>query len=1109
MAQPNRLWPIPAVAIRIALVACWACGLLMGGSAKAAEPAASFTIRADWLNRGNVRPDAPPKGYADKYPCILNAGPVPNVAEYDIDFPVSADFTFVALYTAMQSRPVDIYLDDTKVHRGFAGVTGSWKSSHAKWETQCTMRISQGHHTIKLQCPGPCMPHICAFRLESPVPFPEGWRLCREIPRAPPASALPEDMSDYVCDYPRNPPAVYDYHQPFKWVPPPEPRAHRLLEYGLPGVSALEVKAEVLPAGEASGGGTTDNNELLRKRDDVTRELTSWVARLSVTFDEKRTETEVLSLSPKHAGRMLRHARRLIEDFRKMPGTSPQYLEAQRVRGLELETTLAGLSEEADTETKWRRFYDLHVQAYRLKNEVALRNPLLDFDGLLLAKRLTYSTSHIYTTYFDGSRRYQDASGLFVLSPVRPDGELTCLTGGLKTNAIYRDPDLSFDAQRVLFSYKPDLPTPCRVYEVGLDGNGLRQITDSEYDDVDPCYLPGGKRIMFVSTRCRRVTLCHNAYTVSVLHTMNPDGSDVRCISPNTVHDFKPSVMPNGQVAFTRWEYVDKHLGNVQSLWTCNPDGTRMTHVAGNHFGPVTYWEPFRVPNSRLFACILAPHMPLACGPVALIDPADTYASPAIYDSITPELPPAIHFGWLRRDVGYYTYAYPLSEKYFLVSYCYGPDDRDPAGYGIYLLDRWNNRSLIYRDPALSTFEPLPVRSRPEPLVVAERERAEDTQTGTFYVLDAYQGLTGVERGAVKYLRVVEEIPKPVSANCPGFAIQYPVISNRGHLAVKRLWGTVPVEKDGSAHFRAPADKALYFAALDKDFMEVQRMRSFTHIAPGQRFGCVGCHEPKHSAPTSRTPLASQRPASEITPPPHGGVHAPDFAYDAQPVIEAHCGGCHSGPKRAGGIDLSTERTDLFSVAYETLTSKKLVTFVSAYGCDTLPSRPPKYYGSHASKIVQLLRSTHKERVNMPKGEFRRLVTWIDCNCPYYGTYTFHAPGTIGGREIFAKHKAKLADIYSRRCLECHGPKPEPIIHRVRLPDVDKSRVLLAPLAKEAGGEQTCGKAVFGTKDDPDYQALRHILASVRQETTTNPRADMLASRPPVLDPNCRYVYRP
>ena len=145
----------------------------------------------------------------------------------------------------------------------------------------------------------------------------------------------------------------------------------------------------------------------------------------------------------------------------------------------------------------------------------------------------------------------------------------------------------------------------------------------------------------------------------------------------------------------------------------------------------------------------------------------------------------------------------------------------------------------------------------------------------------------------------------------------------------------------------------------------------------------------------------------------------------------------------------------------------------------------------------------------MPPEDFRRLVTWIDCNCPYYGTYTFTRPGTIGGRELFAPHKAALEDVYKRRCQSCHEGGPDAILYRLRLPDVAKSRPLLAPLAAAVGGEASCQPAVFTDPSDPDFQKLVGIFNQLKAEADGNPRVDMLGRRPRLLDPECRYVYRP
>lgn len=1045
----------------------------------------SFTVGCWEFERGNVAVYTVGMAYADTVPVIVNGGEFPNTAEYDLDFPVTAEYVISGHYTAQDARPVDIWLDEVLVVRGFGGVTGSWQISAGMWEEQARTRISAGRHTLKLvRADGP-IPHIAALRFATEAPFPTGWRrrpkpLEEVLPRW---SGRPEPEALGYAAYVRadgtvDAPSDYDPIVPYEPIPAPAPRAERLLEYLLLGAGRYEVKA-AMEVGQDTG---------------------KWQARLTVQVSPERTETDALPLAADRIGRMVDHSRRLLRRFREQ---RPDGLARELRQIEELQAKLQDLPAEPDDETTARRFYDLYVRAYQLKNRIALRNPLLDFARLLFVRRQTYDTSHIYTTYFDGSHRF--GGNLAVLTPVGPEGHVTPLVTGLPDPAIYRDPDLSWDGQRVLFSYKPDGPTPYRIYEVGLDGSGLRQLTNSDYDDIDPCYLPDG-RIMFVSTRCRRVVLCHNAFTVSVLHTMNADGSDVRCVSANTVNDFTPSVLPDGRVAYTKWEYVDKQLGNNQSLWTVNPDGSNPRHVAGEHWGPITFWEPRAVPGSNLLITTLAPHMPLAVGPIALVAPEDVCSSPARFENITREIPPPRHFGWHRPQMGYYCNPYPLSEDFYLVAYNYGPDDRDPRGYGLYLLDRWNNRDLIYRDPEISCFEALPVRPQVRPPAIPDMA-AGAGDTGTLCVLNVYDGLPGVAHGSVKYLRIVEEIPKPVAADCSGPWLQYPVISQAGHLALKRVLGTVPVEADGSAYFRAPANTGLYFSALDERYMEVQRMRALTEVRPGQTLSCVGCHESRTTAPPLRRALAFRREASVIEPPP-GGPKAPDFARDVQPILSRHCLSCHDGPKPAGGLALSPAKTNLFNVAYENLTQRGYVNYVIANDSSTLPLRPPKYYGSPASKLIAVLLHTHQDRARLSEPEWRELVQWVDLNAPYYGTYKYSRPGTLGGRELLTPGiRGELQAVYQRRCASCHQGDTGRV-ERINFEAVQDSPALRAPLPLTAGGTERCGP-VFSGRDDPDCLALMAALHRLEAELVANPRADMLPERPPLLDQNSRYVYRP
>ena len=236
------------------------CVLLAGGAF-----ADSFTIRCDWLDRGNVDAARVARSYTGKYPCIVNSGVMPNQAEYDLDFPVAGDYTISALYTAAGSRPVDILLDGELLVRGFTDVTGNWNTDHAKWFKQCTVHVAEGKHTVKLNCAS-CIPHICALRFESSVAFPKEWRLNRSVAKKKEA-VIEHDREGFVGFYPLEPPNSYDYLQPYDRIPLPTPRAHRILEYTLIAGGKYKVDAEIARVGDESGeadAGDPARNELLQ-----------------------------------------------------------------------------------------------------------------------------------------------------------------------------------------------------------------------------------------------------------------------------------------------------------------------------------------------------------------------------------------------------------------------------------------------------------------------------------------------------------------------------------------------------------------------------------------------------------------------------------------------------------------------------------------------------------------------------------------------------------------------------------------------------------------------------------------------------------------------------
>ena len=656
----------------------------------------------------------------------------------------------------------------------------------------------------------------------------------------------------------------------------------------------------------------------------------------------------------------------------------------------------------------WRKLYLDTRWAVR---RIALNGLGGSSDRLLFVERRTYRSSHIYTDYFDGLPA--SGGGLCILSPIAPDGKITSIAPSL-SDGIFGRYDLSFDARRIVFAWKKP-GKGFRIYEIGVDGEGLRQLTHDEpdeadmiarfghgYDDMDPCYLPNGQ-IMFVSTRSKRAVICVFNYTSTAMHVMDGDGKNIRCLSGNTVNEFVPCMMQDGRVLYTRWEYVDKGAGDVQSLWSMHPDGSYPAHVYKNNVPkPPTLIDARQLPGSNHeFVCIGAPHMPLAVGPVMLVDIHKGQRNPKAMTNLTPEIALPLHYGYPGGAKGYFKEPYPLSRKRFLIVYNFGPRHDEPAGYGLYLLDVTGHRELIYRDPAkkFSCWQPMPLAPRLTPPVIPSTIEAAQmpqpaAQRATLFLQDVYIGLTGIERGRVKYLRVMEDVPKPWDrsfcspVNGDTLGLQNPAISLRGHFVTKRVHGIVPVSADGSAAFLVPSGKNLYFQALDGNFMELQRMRTFVNLMPGERRSCVGCHEPRTLTPSPAAVAAIRQPARELTAQPGETVpRMVHYPLDVQPTFDKHCVNCHNSRRTDGKLDLSGEMTTLFSKSYESLIQKRLINHIDSDPRDNfIAAEPPLRFGSHRSKLVEVILQGHYD-CKLSREEFVRLVTWIDANAPYYGTY--------------------------------------------------------------------------------------------------------------------------
>ena len=341
-----------------------------------------------------------------------------------------------------------------------------------------------------------------------------------------------------------------------------------------------------------------------------------------------------------------------------------------------------------------------------------------------------------------------------------------------------------------------------------------------------------------------------------------------------------------------------------QNLWATRPDGTNPVAVWGNATpSPHCTFQIQPIPGTSKIVFTASAHHSITGGSIAMVDPAVADNGQGAITRITPEIPFPEAEG---RDIReYYTAPWPLSEKYFLVGYSptplvWEPGANAPNALGIYLLDAFGNRELIYRDPQIGSTNPCPLRPRQSPPVLASALPERAPPTGEMLLADVYQGLGDVQRGSIKQLRIVQIFPKTTNvANSPPIGVAR---EENG----RAILGTVPVEADGSARFLVPACKPILFQALDADGFAYQTMRTITYVQPGEKVSCVGCHENRRTTPLpmDRELAALRRAPSAIDPGPLGGR---PFSYVevVQPVLDRHCVKCHGGEKPDGGIDLT------------------------------------------------------------------------------------------------------------------------------------------------------------------------------------------------------------
>lgn len=788
-------------------------------------------------------------------------------------------------------------------------------------------------------------------------------------------------------------------------------REGRFLRIQLPGTTYLHLD-EV----EVFGPGAPEKNLALgRPADQISTSQWSTLQRRLTGLDWKIR-------GARRVAEILTHCRRLAEELHGHGVDVAGEVEAITALTRRCEALPAGAVEKTH-----------YLKARWIQRRLTLAHPVLDFDSLLFAKRVPTGYNHMSDQYIGWWSR--PGGGLYILEGITSDmPQARCISRAFTAPGSFLRPMLSYDGTKVLFAWcrhypnlaaeqnklnKDNVPEDAfyHLFEMRIDGSGLRQLTHGKYDDFDGRYLPDG-RIVFLSTRrgqfiqCGRDSARQTLITkdlpdvyvrcgggperpcvVYTLHTLEPDSGDLCAISPFEMFEWTPSVAHDGSILYSRWDYVDRDNMPYMSLWATNPDGTNARIVYANYTRtPHCTFEPRCIPDSRKIVFTASAHHSQTMGSLVLLDPTAGTEGPSPITRLTPEVPFPEAEGWPQT---YYANPWPLSERFYLVTWgdegAMAPGKsngwdrwhttmRPANGMGLYLFDAEGNMELLCRDPDISCMYPMPLRSRQRPPRIASSINRNGPKEGRFLLADVYRGLKTVERGDVKALRIIAVPPKTHPT------MNYPNLGVTRDDPGKCVLGTVPVERDGSAYFRVPSGVIVFFQALDSRGMAIQTMRSTAHVQPGQTLSCIGCHESRNEAPPARTVLAATRPPSKITTGPEGSWPL-RFDRLVQPVLDKHCVQCHG----SGGEDAEARAFDLTaSSAYESLVR---------YGQPSLYDHVLARYrqGRSVEGACPASQSALLARIGHPKGHYdvklesdslMRLIVWMDAYAQRAGSFS-------------------------------------------------------------------------------------------------------------------------
>ena len=626
------------------------------------------------------------------------------------------------------------------------------------------------------------------------------------------------------------------------------------------------------------------------------------------------------------------------------------------------------------------------------KRAILLANPLLNGDKILTvryqlgnrdrrAMAPELGTQSNNWSNQESARRKGFNADIVELSNLRDEVQIRTIYKPDNTSSI-ADLKLHWDGDRAMFTQTMS-DNRWNVFEVKLNNGDCKKLIDNPEPDLefyDGTYLPDGRIIANSNIGYQGVPCVNGSDPVGNMVLYNPKDKSMRRLTFDQDANWNPTIMNNGRVMYTRWEYTDLTHYYTRIVMNMNPDGTeqKALHGSGSMFPNSTFdVQPLPGYASAFVGIISGHHGVARSGRLILFDPAKARKGAAgmlqeiphrnrpIVEEVKDRLVDGVWPQFIKPS--------PLNDTYFLVAAKLDKNDL----WGIYLVDKFDNVTCLHKMEGEGYISPIAVRKTVTPPAIPDRVKLDDKQA-TVFIQDIYEGegLKGIPRGTVKSLRL--------------HAYEYAYVQTQSDhnwhgiqsgWDIKRMLGTVPVEEDGSVIFKIPANTPVSIQPLDKDGVAVQWMRSWLTGQPGEIVSCVGCHEDQNQIVIPKRVIASQKAPHALTPP-EGGTRSFTFDLEVQPILDRACIACHNGEGKA--FDLRGGKKDGRGYGTSYLNLHPYVHRQGGEG-DMVVLYPYEYH-PNTSELVRLLKKGHYN-VQLTDAEWRKIYNWIDYNAPDKGYF--------------------------------------------------------------------------------------------------------------------------